>query len=517
MQKLQIIIDNNETRIVGQIPMEANNALSDKMSYVMKGREHVQSYIDDEWDGVVRLFKPSGFLSGLLGIVKGTFDEYGVEYEVCDERRRTSNNFPELEFTYPEGYEKRDYQDFTVERSIQITRGTLNIATGGGKTVIVAKLIGDLKVKPFLFYTLTKDLLYQAKDVLGKHLNCKIGQIGDSKVDIQDVTVCTKDAVLYALNKGKSVDFKKYKLDSEDVWDESEVFGSSSAEEICELVRNCRGLYFDEVHHASATTCQEIINASPNAYWRFGGSATLLREDGQEIVIQGLFGRRIVNIPLSYLVKNGHLVPAGLFVAPVTVNHNIYKSYPQIYKKCVIDNEQVAQTIADIAIYTSGLGKSNLVLVSKIKHGQSIKKLIPGSVFLSGRDSSKKRNQAIEDMRTGKKMVLIATTLADEGLDITNLDIVHMAGAGASISRIPQRIGRIVRKRPGKTYGIAIYYHYCTTYLYEHGLKVKKIVKAEEGAIEIIQVADVVDLKSEIIRYMNKKETLFGELEKELE
>ena len=108
-------------------------------------------------------------------------------------------------------------------------------------------------------------------------------------------------------------------------------------------------------------------------------------------------------------------------------------------------------------------------------------------------------------------MVIIATSLADEGLDIENLDVVHMVGAGASVTRVPQRIGRVVRLSPKtkKRYGMAFYYHYCTEYLYQHGFKAKRLVAAEPE-LEVIQTADLKDAWAELIRFMNRKESLFG-------
>jgi superfamily II DNA or RNA helicase len=475
------------------------------------GCEHTDLFQKEEWDGTIKLWKPGEeFYTGLLGPMVSIFDDCKVVYKILDRRQKTFCNFPELEFVKPSWYVEREYQDFTISRGIERTRGIFNIGTGGGKTVLVTELIARLKVKPFMFYVLTKDLLYQAKECLSQCLNCEIGQIGDGIVDIKDINVCTKDAVVYAINKNNSTfNIQKYKFDSCDVWDEKEMYGETNVEKIVELVKNCRGLYFDEVHHASSSTCRDIILASPRAYWRYGGTATLEREDGEELVIQGLFGKRIVNISLSYLIKNKWLVPAGVFFVPVEFKNMPYTSYQEIYSHGVSKNEELIDSVAELSQYLSTLEKSSLILVSKITHGKIIKSKIPGAKLLTGKDSSKKRNQVISDMKTGKLKILIATTLADEGLDIPKLDVVHMMGAGASVTRVPQRIGRVVRKYPEKKYGIAIYYHYCTKYLYQHGLKAKRIVK-QEPELEVIQTSDVTELRSKILDFMNRKESLFS-------
>jgi len=508
---VEIVLGNNYSKLFGDLPPYAIERIRAVLSFEKKGCEYIESFQEEKWDGRIYLFSiGEQFLTGLLAPLCAVLDDCKVEYVVLDRRQATFENFKELVFSRPSWYENREYQQFTVQRAIDRTRGILNIGTGGGKTDIVAEIIGRLKVKPFIFYVLTKDLLYQAKDVLSNWLNCPIGQVGDQTIDVKDITVCTKDAVLYALNRNnKSFDIKNYRFDSCDIFDEKEIFGESDSEKIVDMVKNARGLYVDESHHASAQTLRDIVLASPNAYWRYGGTATYMREDGEEIVIQGLFGKRIVDISLSYLIKNKWLVPASVFFVPITISNMVYKSYPQIYKYCVIDNDSISKQIAELVRYLSKMGKNNLILVSKIAHGRNIKKFLPEATFLTGHDSGKKRKKAIDSMRSGKLKVLIATTLADEGLDIKNLDVIHMAGAGASITRVPQRIGRVVRKSPGKKYGMAIYYHYCAEHLYQHGLKVKRLVK-DEPELEVIQAGDMIDLRSKILKYMQEKESLFS-------
>jgi len=511
---VDIVLGNTYSHLVGELSPYAIEHIRNTLCFQKMGYEYVERDENDkreEWDGIIRLWKPGErFMTGLLRPLCQALKESSHEFRIVDRRNRTYNNFPELEFRKPSWYEEREYMDFTVQKSIDMTRGIINIGTGGGKTMVVARIIGELKVKPFMFYTLTKDLLYQAKEVLQTCLNCEIGQIGDGVVDIKDINVCTKDAVIYALHKKDKVfDIKKYKFDSCDIWNEKELFGDSDSEKIVNLVKNCRGVYVDESHHASCATIKDVMLASENAYWRYGGTATYAREDGEELTIQGLFGKKIVDISLSYLIKHNWLVPATVFFVPVTFTNMPYRSYPQIYSHCVSNNDDVNKSVAENSQYFASLGKSSLILVSKIVHGKNIQKLIPDALFLTGKDSSKKRNAAIDAMRKGKRKILIATTLADEGLDIRNLDVVFMVGAGASVTRVPQRIGRVVRKYPGKRYGIAIYYHYCVEYLYQHGLKAKRLVRQEQR-ISSRQACDLADLKDQLIKFMNQNTSLFS-------
>lgn len=75
--------------------------------------------------------------------------------------------------------------------------------------------------------------------------------------------------------------------------------------------------------------------------------------------------------------------------------------------------------------------------------------------MISGKMTSKKgkveREQAIEDMRTGRKNLLFATyALAKEGLDIPRLDRLFLTTPQKDYAVVAQSIGRIARTFEGK-------------------------------------------------------------------
>ena len=77
---------------------------------------------------------------------------------------------------------------------------------------------------------------------------------------------------------------------------------------------------------------------------------------------------------------------------------------------------------------------------------------------------------------------MIATSLADEGLDIPTLDAALLAGGGASATRVNQRIGRTLRQDkndPEEESIVVVYDHYKTRFLKEHTKKIRRILKKE--------------------------------------
>jgi len=241
------------------------------------------------------------------------------------------------------------------------------------------------------------------------------------------------------------------------------------------LVHNC--------HHASAKTCQDVMSASPNAFWRYGCSATPYREDGAEIVLQSLFGRKIVDISASYLIENGFLATPHIIFDPIEDNCKL-NSYQQIYKECVSGNDEFNTRVVNIAEYLIEKGLSVLILVSQYNQGDYIKALLKSPTnFVTGRMNKTLRQRSLDELREGVKRCIIGTTLFDEGIDVPRLDAVLMAGGGASATRVYQRIGRTLRLKDGKDRALAIYFHHDARYLDKHARKAKKIMKEEPAFI----------------------------------
>lgn len=615
---IKLLIGNITTRIIGYLPDEVHDALDQKLSYTPKDVRHITSVKEGKWDGRFRLYKKSWqtFDTGLMSLATKIFDEHAVEYRKVDERKRPEITLPHLEFTPAEGYEKRDYQQFSIDRAYSRTRGILQMATASGKTMTVAELIGKIQTSPFMFYVLTKDLMNQAYDTLSSTLNEPIGRIGGGLWDIKKINVCTIQTAIRAINLGnKAFKISDYKFDEEDLWDKKDLEGEDKLINLKQLLHATKGLYFDECitgdselttekgsvriddiklkqceyvlsydgektvykpilqwfqkgykevielickhgkirctkdhliyttrgwveagdvivgeeilyndqnilkewkpileikrvgtemvydievqdthcffangilvhncHHASAKTCKDVINASPNAFWKYGGSATPYREDGAEIVLQSLFGRKIVEISASYLIDKGYLLEPYIFFEPVYHDCKLH-SYQSIYSECVVKDEAFNLHVADTANFLIEHELSTLILVQQIAHGKFLQKHIPGSVLVTGDMPTKKREQAIQDLRDKKKLCMIATCLADEGLDIPTLDVALLPGGGSSATRVNQRIGRTLRRdrkaANPRDRAVVVYYRHYVKYLEQHALKAARIMKKE--------------------------------------
>lgn len=481
---IKIVVDNIYSSIVGYLPDEVSKALDKVLSYRIQQARFVPSVRAKRWDGVFRLYNKNrqSFYTGLLSFVRGVLTKYDVDYRMVDRRACPEINMPSLKFTPSKDFEDRDYQNFTIDRAIKFTRGVLQVCTGGGKTMIVTRIIAQLQTGPFIFFVLTKDLMRQAHEQLSECLNEPIGIIGDGMCDIKNVTVCTVQTAIRALHWGHKFKVSDYVFDDEDKWDEKSIENAEKAEKIQKLIQGARGVYFDEAHHVAARICKEVLIAAQNAFWRFGGSATPYRDAGDEIMIQAMFGAKIVNISASYLIRKDFLIRPYILFEEVD-SANDFHSWQKVYSTAIVHNDAFNNHVADTAMHLVNRGLSTLVLVKQYPHGDYLKERILGSEFVTSRMSGKKRSEKIQDLRTGRLKCMIATSLADEGLDIPTLGAAILAGGGASVTRTNQRIGRTIRKEKGSTRDKSIvicYDHKKTRFLKKHTKKIKRILKTEE-------------------------------------
>lgn len=509
---IQIRIQNAESKIVGHLPDHVHKALSDRLAYEIHGAHFIPKVRENKWDGIVRFYnknKGQSFYSGLLALVRDELDKYEIKYQVYDNRVRPPKNYPELQFHPPYGFQNRPYQELTIDRSIKLTRGLLKVATGGGKTMIVSQIIARLQTYPFLFYVTTKDLMEQAYEVLSETLKVPIGRVGGGIFDPQKITVVTvQTAILAIQGKSKSFKISDYRFDEDDDWKDADLDSDEKKRTLEKLINQAKGIYFDEAHHSSAKTAKDVLTASPNAYWRYGGSATPYREDNAEIVIQALFGKKIVDISASYLIDQNYLLTPHIFFVPV--EHDIQAhSYSKIYSECISNNEMLNKNVALLAIHLIQRKLSSLILVQRYVQGDMIKKFLKNEgydvEFVTGKLSSKKRKEAIADLKSKKTLCMIATTLADEGLDVPTLDVAILAGGGASATRVNQRIGRTLRPDRSSSHprdkSVVVCFDHKMKYLSAHTRKTKKIIKAEPN-FKILKSKGLDFIASEIDKVM---------------
>lgn len=328
-----------------------------------------------------------------------------------------------------------DYQEEAVKAMRKAGCGILQSPCGSGKTQMGIALAAQLQRKT-LWLTHTTDLLNQSYDRAAQYYpENTLGKITAGKVQIgSHMTFAT----VQTLSK---LDLSRYKY----VWDT---------------------IIVDECHRVSGTPASMKmfyrVMSSLAARYKYGLSATVHRSDG---LIQSTFA---VIGGVQYRVPDEA-------VAEKTMQVNILRRDTEIkidrvcldtdgtlvYSKLIqylTGNMDRCQIIAEDLKKNSE--HSNLILSDRLDHLRLLQSLLPEelkkqSAMIDGKMTSKKgkaqREQAIADMKSGKKRFLFASfSLAKEGLDIPRLDRLYLTTPKKDYAVVTQSIGRVARIFEGK-------------------------------------------------------------------
>lgn len=481
-----IEINNIYGKVMDKLGIEYLAAIQSECQFKMEGSEFkTWSYRkrNIDWDGYKKLFnlQTRRFPVGLLSRVIKVLNKCGEQVNIIDKRIHLSDVY---DYEYNDSF-LRDYQRSTILTSIVHGNGIIKVATGGGKTVIAGCTIGALSKKS-IFIVHTRDLLYQAKESFQKLFPREtIGQIGDGVIDYQNITVATMQTLAIL----GDVEVNKNKYDEDNIDDEKKIEADAiKKKEFNAYIASVQVVMMDEVQIVSSQTAQNVRFLFTAADYAFGYSASPWRDDGSDLAIEAAFGERIVDITASQLIRSGYLVKPLIDVH--NTHYPVYDTkgkYVDIYKKYIVENVSRNLQICEDAAGQWGRGYNTLILITQIKHGQILEEILNKfscpAIFISGKSGMKKRKQAIQDMRDGKRSIMIASTIADVGLDIPRLQCIVEAGAGKSSVTALQRLGRIMRPFDGKEDCLFITYRDSAPFICEHINRKLDIWRTEEEFI----------------------------------
>ena len=234
----------------------------------------------------------------------------------------------------------------------------------------------------------------------------------------------------------------------------------------------------------SCQTIKEIYKAI-DPVRIFGMSATWEKGDNTQLASISILGDQIIDIPATEFIEKGWLAkPYIKFVnAPKVVPDG--KDYHSIYRSCIVENEGRNKLIVKNTKDLLAKGYRVLCLYKLISHGEILAEMFADAgievEILSGKDNIERRDDAKERMQSGKLKAILASQIFDLGVDISSLSALVLAGSGKSIVRSTQRIGRIIRKYPGKDKVAVVDYIDDVKYLKQHSRARFDTYKLEPG------------------------------------
>lgn len=264
-------------------------------------------------------------------------------------------------------------------------------------------------------------------------------------------------------------------------------------------------LVTDETHRVASKTWRSIVSACP-ARWRIGFTATPERADGWDVLLPCLLGPVLLQREQQWLVQRGYLAQPTIFpidtgvevsstdyarsvacaackrplalkaedetklrvgllkcsnkvkvgkrydvcngkFAPGTPVERTF-SVGKAGSRVAADPERVEKVRA-ICAWAMTRDRDVLVLTPRVRAVAGIVKALQAdgvaAVGLTGSENRGTRTRVLAEVRRRVHRVLVATQLADEGLDLPRMDTLINTSAGKAAGNAAQRVGRVCR------------------------------------------------------------------------
>lgn len=477
----KIIIQDNKYAQIVTVDSTIFNRLRRHLSFKTQGVEYTPAY-KNGWDGVTYLLDNNGyFLIGLLDKVKKFLANQKLKFEVVDNRKLINqNNSIDIEDKLSKlNMIPRSYQKRILDAAIDNSRGIVRACTGSGKTLCTALITAKFN-KPTIIYVIGLDLLQQFHSLFSSIFDEPIGFIGNGVCNIHRINVASIWTIGSALKTKKSVL-------TDDELEEKEISPTErQSQDILKMLRDTKVHIFDESHVVTTDTIKDIFSQI-NPEHIYGFSGTPFRDDGSDLLINGILGEQIVNVTASELIQEGHLAqPIIKFVrVPKTYLGTGTSNYQVVYKEYIseniIRNNLIINNTKDLLTKNYQV----LVLFKHLQHGKNLCQLFDAQnisyEYLSGSDPLEKRLKVKENLLSKKSNLVLASSIFDIGVDISSLSALVLTGGGKSSIRALQRIGRVIRKFPGKKFSAIVDFYDDVKFLKTHSKKRHKIYSTETG------------------------------------
>lgn len=442
---------------------EQHRVLYDALSFLEEDADRSPLFQNGSWDGRRRLYEWDGcFPAGLMRRVQGIMASHPAF------AGQTQGRFMQLEpilKAEPDAVNipLRDYQAEGVRAVLEARSAIGEVATGGGKTrMAIAALEAVLRPNPgtqALFIVTSTDIRQQTavmiRELLGEDWVSELTESAnldlDGRILVATASLLTpppttkpkrepkETTAAFSLRKAR---WQQLVEDRTERWQKYQEL----------IFSKVVALAADECHHVSSNSWYAICQACTQAYYRSGWTGTAFREDGSDLLLEAATG------PITYVKTARELVEAGFLVRPsiYLIRTPIYgvrgETYRKVYDAGVINHAARNGLIQYVVRLCRQQGRHTLILVKEDAYGKVLQGLLSDLEipYITGKTAGRKRERLLEEFRDKAFPALMATTLADEGLDVPAIDALALCGSGKSDVKITQRAGRTMRLYPGK-------------------------------------------------------------------
>lgn len=334
----------------------------------------------------------------------------------------------------------RPYQEHLVARVRQEFRRHRNVllqlATGAGKTVIMARLIqlGMRNRATGLFIVHRRELLHQTRQTLEEFLprGTPISMIapGWPYIPWAPVHLATVQTLARRLQKPQFID------------------------RFLSTVSGSLNLFEDEAHHSRAATWEQVKLRLPQARI-LGATASPQRSDG--LGMGKHFGAMVCGPSTGELIEMGWLAPTRVMSTPMPIDlMDVRSTKSGDYRQDDLDKKVDAKMVVSAAsTYRNyAAGRQCIFFGINTDHSRRVAAEMRAHGFraehVDGRDHAARRDRIMGEFRDGVVQVVCNCQLIDEGFDAPSCEVVMIGVPTKSIVRYLQMVGRAMRPGEGK-------------------------------------------------------------------
>lgn len=384
------------------------------------------------------LFRDDRGMWTYSGLAPRLSDQYGVPIQRTFRRPKAVR----MEWHNLPPFDPRPYQAHANDLLCSVGHGGVELATGLGKSLIIALLcstfgLPTLVVAPSL--NIAEQLLEDLTFFFGKRA---VGAFFAGKKEAGKLITVAVSASLLRVEAGS---------------------------ETAKILRTKQVLIGDESHLLPAESLSRVIlGLLAPIPWRFFLSGTQIRNDGLDIVLEGIIGKIMLRMSVREGVDAGYLSRPRFFQFEVKSNSNFSSADVIAMNRTHLHrNPLVYKHAGKMIDWATRNGRRVLVLVDELDQYRKLMqygKLNPASVrFAHGGMDKETRKDYPEEVHKSDPMALvksfdkgdystlIGTSCISVGTDIKSASlIVDLIGLTSEI-RVRQGVGRGTRLFPGKT------------------------------------------------------------------
>tara|TARA_E500000318_G_C3553062_1_gene209837 strand:- start:148 stop:1602 length:1455 start_codon:yes stop_codon:yes gene_type:complete len=444
MPHCNIIIKDEVNVKLDGLDLVTRRKLTNKFKYEIPGARFMPAVKLGRWDGTVSFFTQGGLTYvNLLEEIVPILEENNYTFDLDDRRRSFDLQFDPVvedtfsDVTWPKGHTMegqpiilRDHQVEVINNFINNPQCLQEVATAAGKTIITAAL--SKLIEPYgrsIIIVPNKSLVTQTEeDYVNMGLDVGV-YFGDRKEPGRTHTICTWQSLNILEKKRQNA--------------EDDLIEEFKRDVVCVIV--------DEVHQAKADVLRRLLT---NVYGyvpiRWGLTGTVPKADYECKSLHVSLGDVINRVSAAELQAKGLLAKCQIEILQMW-DYVDYKNYREeqthlVTKQARIDYigrmvEQMRQT------------GNTLVLVDRVKSGELLTEVIPGSVFVRGATKADERKEHYDEVRISDDKVIVATYgVAAVGINLPRIFNLVLIEPGKSFVRVIQSIGRGIRKAQDKDF-----------------------------------------------------------------